>query len=194
MSQSSGYLNKPFTIWIIANVLGFSALGIALLVIPSLMMVSGLLGSTLVISIPISVAQWIALRRIFPVLKLWILSMPVGLLLAILILREIPDGFWPDDESLATLTISYLVIGLIIALPQWLLLRRQFSYSSIWLLGSSLGVAVGVGIVIATDLINQSTILSYVIAALAYAISTGLTLSWLIAKRDQSQSNLVSAT
>lgn len=194
MSQSSGYFNKPFTIWLIANILGFGALGIAVLVIPSVMAVPGMLGSTLVISIPISLAQWIALRRISFVSMLWILSIPIGVLMAILIIREIPDGTMPivDDESPSAMTVIFLFIGFLIGLPQWLILRRYFSNSSIWLLGSSLGVALGAGLVLITDLINQSTILSYIVAALVYAVLTGLTLSWLLARQDQSQSNMVS--
>jgi hypothetical protein len=193
MSQLIDYIKKPFFIWIIANILGFGALGIALLVIPSLMSVSGIFGSTLIISIPISLAQWIALRWIFPTSKLWILSIPVGILLVILIIRELPDWLWQivDDQSPAALAVGYLLIGLIIALPQWLLLRHQFSNSSIWLLGSSIGVALGFGLVLATDLINQSTIISYIVAVFVYAISTGLILSRLIDYHNQSQSNRV---
>ena len=196
MSQHSMYLNKSFYIWIFANILGFSALGLVLLVVPSLMPIPGIFGSTLIISIPISLAQWIALRRIFPISILWILSIPVGLLLIILIIRKLPDGLWQiaDDESAAALTVGYLLIGLFIALPQWLLLRHQFSNSSIWLLGSSIGVALGSGLVIVTDLINQSTIVSYIVVVLVYAISTGLILSWLLGYHNQSQSNVVTVT
>ena len=196
MSTHFRDISKPLSIWIIANILGFSAIGIALLVFPSLMSISGFLGSTLIISIPISLVQWIALRRIFPVSKLWILSLPVGLLLAILIIREIPDGLWQivGDESPVAFTVAYFLIGLIIAIPQWPLLRRQFSNSSIWLLGSSIGLAVGLGFVLATDLINQSGFISAVVVVLTYAIVTGLTLSWLLTYHNKSQTNLVNAT
>jgi hypothetical protein len=148
------------------------------------------------ISIPLSIVQWIAWRKIFPVSNLWILAMPVALLVAVLILREIPDGLWQivDDESPLALTAGYLLIGLIIAIPQWLLLRREFSNSSIWLLSTSIGVALGSGLVLVTNLINQSPIIAYLVAVLAYAVVTGLTLSRLIINQDQSQSGLASAT
>jgi hypothetical protein len=118
------------------------------------------------------------------------------LLLVVLIIREIPDGIWQifDVESPAVLTVGSLLIGFIIGLPQWLILRRQLSNSSIWLLGSSIGVAMGSGLVIATDLINQSAIISYLVAVLVYAISTGLILSRLLDYHNQSQSNVVTAT
>ena len=196
MSQQSGYISKPFLIWIFANILGFSALAISLLVLPSLMSISGIVVSTLIISIPISLAQWIALRRIFPISILWILTIPIGLLLVVLIYQVIPDGLWQivEDESPAVLTVSFLIMGFAIGLPQWLILRRQFSSSSIWLLGSSIGVAVGFGLVIATDLINQSEIISYIVVVLVYAITTGLILSRLLAYHNQSQTNVVNAT
>ena len=166
-----------------------------LLVFPSLFPISGIFGSTLIISIPISLAQWIALRRIYPISILWILSIPISILLVILLIRELPDGLWGifGDET-ADLTLFFFLIGFIIGLPQWLLLRRQYSNSSIWLLGSSIGVAAGLGLVLVTDLVNQSTIISYIVAVLVYAISTGLTLSILIAYNNQLESNVVNGT
>ena len=196
MSQKSGYISKPFIIWIFANILGFSALAISLLVLPSLMSISGIVVSTLIISIPMSLAQWIALRRIFPISILWIITIPIGLLLVVLIYQVIPDGLWQivEDESPAVLTVLFLIMGFTIGLPQWLILRRQFSSSSIWLLGSSIGVAAGFGLVIVTDLINQSEIISYIVVVLVYAITTGLILSRLLAYHNQSQTNVVNAT
>jgi hypothetical protein len=196
MSQKYGYLSKQFLIWVFANILGFGALGASLLVFPSLMSISGIVASTLIISIPISLAQWIALRRILATSILWILTVPVGLLLAVSIYKVIPDGSGQivDDESTAVITVLYLVMGFTIGLPQWLILRRQFTSSSIWLLGSSIGVAAGVWLVLATDLINQSGIISYIVAVLVYAIVTGLTLSRLLVYHNQSQTNLVNAT
>ena len=146
-------ISNPFSIWVFANILGFSVLGLAILILPSLMSMPGLLGSTFIISIPISLAQWFALRRVSPVSVLWILSIPIGILLAIFIIREIPAGLLPmvDDESPLVLTVLCLLIGFVIGLPQWLILRRHYANSSIWLLGSSIGVGLGCGILIARD-------------------------------------------
>ena len=196
MSQNFGYLSKHFLTWFFANILGFGALGASLLVFPSIMSISGLVATTLIITIPISLAQWIALRRILQTSVLWILTIPIGLLLAVLINRVIPDGFWQviDDESIAALTTGYLVGGFAIGLPQWLILRQQLSRSSIWLLGSSFGAAAGCWLILVTDLINQSGIISYIVGVLVYAIVTGLFLSWLLVYHNQSQTNLASAT
>ena len=59
MSKQNGYLIKQFLIWIFANILGFGALGASLLVFPSIM--SSLVSTTLIITIPIALAQWLAL-------------------------------------------------------------------------------------------------------------------------------------
>jgi len=172
MSKQNGYLSKQFFTWIVANILGFGALGALLLWLPSMMQLSGFVPSTLIITFPIALAQWLALRRILQTSILWILTTPIGLLLAISIMRVIPDGLWLglDDESIAALIAVYLLIGFVIGLPQWLILRRQLSRSSIWLLGSSIGVAAAFWIIFVTDLVNQSGIISYIIGILVYSI------------------------
>jgi hypothetical protein len=175
------------------NILGFGALGVWVLVFPAFSPLPGFLGTILFISIPISFAQWIALRRILPISILWILSIPIGLLLYVLILRVIPDGKWQfvDDESVMALTAVGFMIGLLIGIPQWLLMRHQLTGSSIWLLGSSVGVAGGFWLILATDLINQSPIASYIVAGIIYVVVTGLILSRLFAKH---QTNVFEAT
>ena len=196
MSKQNGILYKQFSIWIIANILGFGALGASLLVFPSIMSISGFVPSTLIITLPIALAQWLALRRILQTSILWVLTTPIGLLLAISIIRVIPAGLWQvvDDESIAALTPVGLWIGFAIGLPQWLILRRQLSKSSIWLLGSSIGVAAGFWTIIVTDLVNRSGIIAYIVGALVYSIVTGLVLSGLLAYQNRSQVNLAAAT
>ncbi len=198
MTQTSGILSKQFLIWVLANVLGFGALGIMHLLSPPIIF-SGLyatIATALAITIPIGLAQWIALHRILQTSVLWILTILIGLLLTVLIMRVIPDGLWlgADDESIAALTIPYLVGGFAIGLPQWLILRRQLSRSSIWLLGSSIGTAGSIWLILVTGLINRSGIVSFIIAVLVYSIITGLVLSWLLVYNNQSQSNLASTT
>jgi len=194
MPQLSGDIRKAFLIWCAANILGLGAPPLILYLIPSLTAISGLYSTALIISLPLSIAQWIALRRSLPVSTLWILSIPVSIVAIVLIVREIPERYWLliDPDPLAALIATSLVIGLMIGLPQWLILRRQADHASIWLLGSVLGVGLGASLVIATDLVNQSGILAYIIAVLFYVVATGLTLAWLISKKDKSQTPAVS--
>ncbi len=191
MSQKSGFLNKPFILWLMANIIGFGVLGIAILLFPDLM-VFGRFGSNLIITIPVSFAQWVVLKRMVSFSWLWIIAMPVGLTLAIFFLRAIPESFWQvvDDESIAVLVAVYLVVGFLIGLPQWLLLRRKFARASLWIPGTAFGLALGTGLVLVTDLIHQHGVVSYILVFLIYATVTGLFLSRLIAYPGSTQTKL----
>jgi hypothetical protein len=195
MSQKSSFPNKSLLVWVSANILGFAALGVLLLALPSLMASSGLVPTILIISIPIGLAQWLALRHILRTSVLWIFTVPIGLLFAVLIYRIVPNGGWPglDDESILSLTSAYFVLGFAIGMPQWLILRRQLSKSLIWLFSSSIAVAAGFWLVLITDLINQSGILAAIVVVFIYPIITGLTLSWLIVYNNHSHPELSSA-
>jgi hypothetical protein len=195
MSQKPSLPNKSLLVWVSANILGFAALAVLLLALPSFMSISGLVPTILIISIPIGLAQWLALRHILRTSVLWALTVPIGLLFAVLIYRIVPNGLWLglDDESILALTAGYFVLGFSIGLPQWLMLRRQLSKSSIWLLSSSIAVAAGFWLVLITDLINQSGILAAIVVVFIYPIITGLTLSWLIVYNNNSHPKLSNA-
>lgn len=196
MSQKFGYSSKQFLIWFCANILGFGALGASILIFPSILGISGFFITTFIIAIPISLAQWIALRRILQTSILWILTIPIGVPLSFLILRVIPAGLWfdADDDSLVAMTSMLLVTGLIIGLLQWIIFRRQLVRAAIWLLGSAIGVAGSFWIILVTGLIDQSGIISYITIALVYSSVTGLFLSGLLAYNNQSQPSLANAT
>lgn len=188
--------SKPFLIWIFANILGCGALAASLFVSPYLMSLSGIVLTAFIVSFPISLAQWIALRRFFPTTILWIITIPVGLIIILQMYQVIPMGTWQqvDDESTAVLTLLFLGIGFAIGLPQWLILRRQFSGSSIWLLGSSVGLGLGFGFVLATDLINQSGFVSAIAVLFSYTVVTGIVLARLLAYHNKRQGNLANIT
>ncbi len=172
MSQKFSSLSVQFLTWLFANMLGYGALGALIVTFPILMRIPGMVASILILGLPIGLAQWIALRRIVQTSIAWIISIPIGILLAFLITRVIPDGLWPgmDDESIAGLTTAYLIVGFAIGLPQWYILRRHLARSSIWLLGSSIGVGASFWLILVTDLINQSGVISYIVGALVYFI------------------------
>jgi len=195
MSKATSFPNKSLFVWISANILGFAALGVLLFAFPTLMSVSGFVPIFLTISIPIGIAQWLALRHILRTSFLWVFTVPVGVLLAVAIYRIAPYGMLSnvDDESILALTSGYFVLGLSIGLPQWLLLRSQLAKSSIWLLSSSIAVAAGFWLVLITDTINRSGILSAIVVVLVYPIITGLTLFWLILYNNKSHPKLKDA-
>ncbi len=168
--------------WVIANLLGVAAIGALILILPFLKSIPGVLVSSLIIGLPIGFAQWIALRRVAPISILWVLTISVGLILG---LRFGPNlgGIWGfldlDDESVLALALGPATIGLLVGLMQWLFLRGHFSKSLVWPLSSAIGLGLGTGLILATNLIDQSGIISIILVTVVYAITTGLAIAWL---------------
>ena len=181
--------------WIVANLLGVAAIG-ALSLIPFLTSIPGRLVSSLSIGLPIGFAQWIALRRVAPISILWVLTISAGLLLGLVVGPILAGIFWGflDDESVLSLTAAYTTIGLLVGLAQWLFLRGHFTKSLVWPLSSAVGLGLGTGLVLVSNLIYQSGIISIILVVLVYAIATGLVMSWLPASHRKTESNLVNAT
>jgi hypothetical protein len=169
--------------WILANLLGVAALGALIVILPFLTTIPGMVASALIIGLPIGLAQWIALRRLAPISFLWIFTISIGLLLGLVILRAVPKV---DDESIAALTAGVAVMGFTTGLIQWFLLRRQFTKSLVWLLGSTVGISLGPVLVLASGLIDQSGFISVILVLLLYATATGLALEWIRGHDDHS--------
>jgi len=165
IKKSKNLNNNTFTLWIAANFAGFGLLGLTVLLIPEWLSQAGLVGSILIITIPVSNSQWVVLKKMVSFSWLWIIAMPVGLILGILLLRAIPESFRQviDDESIAALIASYLVVGFLIGLPQWLLLRRIFEKALIWVAATAGGLSVGFGLVLITNMIYWSEFISCVL-------------------------------
>ena len=182
--------------WIVANLLGVAAIGAVILILPFLRSIPGILVSSLGIGLPIGFAQWIALRRVAPISILWVLTISAGLLLGLVVSPILAGIFWGflDDESVLSLTAACTTIGLLVGLAQWLFLRGHFTKSLVWLLSSAVGLGLGIGLVLVSNLINQSGEISIILVALVYAIATGLAISWLSASHRKTESNLVNAT
>ena len=180
--------------WIVTNLLGVAAIG-ALSLISFLTSIPGILVSSLSISLPIGFAQWIALRRVASISILWVLTISAGLLLGLVVSPILAGVLWGflDDESVLSLTAAYTTIGLLVGMVQWLFLRGHFAKSLIWLLSSAVGLGLGTGLVLASNLVNQSGIASIILVVLVYSIATGSTISWMPVSHRRTESNLVSA-
>jgi len=181
--------------WYIANLLGVAASAGLSLLLSYLTSIHGLLVSALIIGLPIGFAQWIALRRVAPISILWAITISVGLFLG-LVVSPILARIWgfQDDESVISMTAAYTTMGLLVGLAQWIFLRGQFTGAWVWPLSSALGFGLGLGLVLATNLIDRSGFISFFLAALVYAIATGLVIAWLPARRRKTESNLVNDT
>jgi hypothetical protein len=190
MSQKSSYLLRSFLIWVFANILGISAAAAIPFLLTTFKYPINVVVSVFIFCVP-GFAQWLALRRISHTSILWVLTITVGILLYLLIYKLIPDGLWQivDDESLIILIALYFLIGFLIGLLQWFCLRRQFSGSSLWILGSAIGVGFSFWFILATDLINQSGIFAFIVGVLMYPVITGLILTRLLVHNTQSETN-----
>jgi hypothetical protein len=178
--------------WIIANFLGVAIVGV--IRFTPLTTIPGKFVSPLLIGLPISLAQWIALRRSVRISFLWVFTISTGLILGLMagpVLGVILQFL--DDESVLLLTLLYMNIGLLIGLLQWLLLRPHFNRSLIWLLVSAAGIGVGIAVVLGTNLVDKFGIVSIILVSLVYAITTGTTLSWFSVSNRKSESLEVNA-
>ena len=178
--------------WIAANLLGVAAIGVLGLAFSFLKPIPGMLASSLLIGIPIGFAQWVALRRVAPISILWVLTIFAGLFLGLVALTSpipiLPLGFL-DDESVLALTAGYTTIAFFIGVAQWLLLRGHFTRSWVWMLSSAVGLGLGTGLVLVSDLIYQSGLVSIILVTLVYAIVTGPVIAWLQASQRKTGSN-----
>jgi hypothetical protein len=193
MTRNPAEVRATILAWIVANLLGVTAVG-ALSLIPFLTSIPGILVSSLLIGLPIGFAQLMALRRVAPISTLWVLTISAGLLMG-LVVTPILAGIWGfvDNESVVSLTADYMTIGLLVGLAQWALLRGHFDKSFLWLLSSAAGLGLGIALVLISSLIYQSGILSIVLVAVVYAVATGVVISWLPASHSKTEGRLVNA-
>jgi hypothetical protein len=196
MSHKHEQTTRAFLSWIVGNLLGWIFISALVITLPILKSIPSFVAPLLILTVPIGLAQWLVLRRFIPLALLWVFTILIGWLLSYLIFAAIPEALWQivDDEATGTLTFMFTVVGAAMGLPQWLILRRKFTKAMLWVLGSSLGVGLGFGLVLATDLINQSEYISYTVVVLVYGIATGSTLSWLLNHDAQTHSQRSSAT
>ena len=196
MAQRINKVAKVMLGWVIANSLGVAVIG-ALSLLPFPSSIRGMFVLSLLLGLPIGIAQWIALRKVAPVSILWLLTISAGLFLGLAALNTSTAtrilGF-TDDESILALSAGYLIIGLFIGLVQWVFLRGHFNKSLVWPLSSAIGLGLGLYLVLVSDLINQSGLASIILVVLVYAIATGLAFSLMPGLESKVEINPVDAT
>ena len=196
MAQRKNKVAKVILDWVIANSLGVAVIG-ALSLIPFPTSLRGMFVLSLLIGLPIGVAQWVALRQVAPISKLWLFTISAGLFLGLAALNT-PTAIrilgFTDDESFLALSVGYLIIGLFIGLAQWVFLRGHFNNSLVWPLSSAIGLGLGLYLVLVSDLINQSGLASIILVVLVYAIATGLAFSLMPGLESKVEINPVDTT
>ena len=165
---------------LLAELLG---LGIAFIVVP-------LLAGAL-----IGFLQWLALRRYVIGSVDWILTAGAGWAIGyaggLLIIQGL--GRQPEIGGFWLMLTCYALFGMIVALVQWPVLRREIPHVGPWILANITGWALGFSIASAVQLAAYSRILPkpWIIAILTQGISgviagaiTGLALVWIVRKPD----------
>jgi hypothetical protein len=175
---------RPILTWIAFNLLGWMAA-------PALALALRSPGSTfdnpamlIVVIAPPALAQWLVLRRLVGMTPLWLITIPLGFLIFIGLVVMTSTGVLqlPDDEGTATLSALYAILGGLVGVFQWLILRRYFRTAGIWVAASAAGTGIGLAIVLITKLMSASGIAAIAVFVLTYAAFTGAALEWLLAR------------
>ena len=165
---------------LIADVFG---LGIAYIVVP-------LLAGAL-----IGFLQWLALRRFIVGSMDWILTAgagwAIGYAAGLLVIQAL--GRQPAIAGFWLMLACYALFGLIIALVQWPVLRREIPHAGPWIIANVIGWTLGFSIATAVELAvySQSPAEPWIVNLIVQGISgliagavTGLALVWIVRKPD----------
>jgi hypothetical protein len=138
----------------------------------------------------IGFAQWIVLRRYVSASSDWILaggtSWAVGYVLGLLLIQTLPSTIFVE-------VIGYLLFGVIVALVQWPVLRREIPNILVWILASSIGWAAGfwaseavLPLFFTGGLLEPplSTTIIAVTSGLVAGAITGIALVWIVRKPE----------
>lgn len=138
----------------------------------------------------IGFAQWIVLKRYVSASSDWILaggtSWAVGYVLGLLLIQTLPSTIFIE-------VIGYLLFGVIVALVQWPVLRREIPNILVWILASSIGWAAGfwasqgvLSMIFTGGLIEPavSTTVIAVTSGLVAGAITGIALVWIVRKPE----------
>ena len=114
--------------------------------------------------------QYILLRRYLPHMGWWIAATLVGWLMPFII-----TAFLVPSASIVSILLGTLVIGAMMVLPQWWMLRKRVHHPSVWLLAWG----VGWGLVGLLNLVTSEPIPVLLAIALMPAITSGIA-CWLL--------------
>lgn len=165
---------------LIADAIG---LGVAYIVVP---LFAGAL---------IGFLQWLALRRFIVGSMDWILTAgagwAIGYAVGLLVIQGL--GLLPAIAGFWLMLACYALFGLIIALVQWPVLRREIPHIGPWILANVVGWVLGFSIATAVQLAlySQAPAEPWIVSLIVQGISgliagaiTGLALVWIVRKPD----------
>ena len=140
----------------------------------------------------IGFAQWLVLRRYLTASSTWELvdgtTWAAGYVLGLLLVLALPS-------TIFVATLGYLLFGVIVALVQWPVLRREIPNILMWILANAFGWAAGfwasqaVLPLFLTDPLMAPAVGTTVIAVTSGLVAgaiTGLALIWIVRKPEMS--------
>ena len=137
----------------------------------------------------IGFAQWLVLRRYVTASTQWEwtegISWAAGYILGLLLIQVLPS-------SVFVVFIGYFLFGVIVALLQWPVLRREIPQAFTWLLASAIAWAVGYWVSQAVLSLFTDPLIDPVVGTAVIAITsglvagaiTGLALIWIVRKPE----------
>src|SRR5215207_7541 len=169
--------------------------GMLLGFLPSILLVNVLSLGLAQIAVPvlagtvIGFAQWLVLRRYVTASTQWNwsdgISWAAGYILGLLLIQMLPS-------SIFVVFIGYFLFGVIVALVQWPVLRREIPNALTWIVASALAWAAGYWVsqavlALFTDpLINPAlgTSIIAITSGLVAGAITGVALFWIVRKPE----------
>lgn len=164
--------------WVLANVLGW---GVGLAVAAAIMLGFNFAAYPLnhafvgaFTGIAVGLAQWFSLRRSLPVPVWWVLASIVGISIGAGAATAVSDA--AGSTNLMAYGLFGLVVGVMIGLAQWAVLRTHAPQAGWWLLANAASVALGF---LLGGIINHP-IISWIPVGILYLAATGATMVWLV--------------
>jgi hypothetical protein len=137
----------------------------------------------------IGFAQWLVLRRYVTVSTRWDwtdgISWAAGYILGLLLIQFLPS-------TVFVIFIGYFLFGVIVALVQWPVLRREIPQVLTWMVASAVAWAVGYWVSQAVLSLFTDPVIDPVVGTTVIAVSsglvagaiTGLALIWIVRKPE----------
>jgi hypothetical protein len=137
----------------------------------------------------IGFAQWLVLRRYVTASTEWEwtegISWAAGYILGLLLIQVLPS-------SIFVVFIGYFLFGVIVALLQWPVLRREIPQAFTWLIASAIAWAIGYWVSQAVLTLFTDPLIDPVVGTAVIAITsglvagaiTGLALIWIVRKPE----------
>lgn len=181
--------------WMVATLIGYT-IGI-LAILPWMVNLAyaaqpgwstGLMGGT-ILGGAVGVAQWLVLRRHAEQVGWWIVATIAGFMVGLGIGMPLADtGFMPTG---AALRVAYntgmtgAIVGVVLGLFQWVVLRRFIPSAALWIVASALGWMVGMGLGAAISTWS-TTIGSLLVSGLSCGVVTGIVMQYLMRQKVSS--------